>query len=232
MEPRTYYITNTKGNSQFSKIMLYLDGNSIKFTDDADGRMVCRCMLDIYSLKLNYTNNTGEINRNQKTVITIDSNNLNGYLWKIGDNIFTTKSIEYTFRNSGRHPIEFWGNLINGETIYYCDYIFVKKPTVSSSQQFDNSKIKIIETDFKMSYNPWILLIYSNTPAAPRIDGGYYISFSDEEKNLHVLSYDKDDKLIKDFKTNEKAYPFDITATDYGFAIYVLDAVILINILI
>ena len=34
MEPRTYYITNTKGNSQFSKITVYLDGNSIKFTDE------------------------------------------------------------------------------------------------------------------------------------------------------------------------------------------------------
>ena len=81
MEPRTYYITNTKGNSQFSKIMIYLDGNSIKFTDHTNGRKVCRCMLDIYSLKLNYTNNTGEIDRNQKMVITIDSNNLNGY-WR------------------------------------------------------------------------------------------------------------------------------------------------------
>ena len=37
---------------------------------------------------------------------------------------------------------------------------------------------------------------------------------------MHVLSYDKDDKLIRDFNTNEKAYPFDITSTDYGFAIY------------
>ena len=223
MEPRTYYITNTNGNESYSKIMIYLEGNTIKFTDIVKGKMVCRCMLDIYPLKLNYTNNKGEININQKTIFTIDSNNLNGYLWKIGDNIFTTKSIEYTFRNSGRHNREFWGNLINGETIYYCDYVFVKKLPVSSSQQFDETKIKIIETNFTMTYNPWILLTYSNSPVAPRIDGGYYISFSDEDKNLHVLSYDKDDKLIKDFKTNEKAYPFDITATDYGFAIYSLD---------
>ena len=159
----------------------------------------------------------------RKTVLTIDNNYLNGYLWKIGDNIFTEKSIEHIFRNSGRYPIEFWGNLINGEIIYYCNYVFVKKIPVSSSQQFDDSKIKIIETDFKMTYNPWINFQNANAPIAPRIDGGYYISFSDEERNLHVLSYDKDDILIKDFKTNEKAYPFDITATDYEFVIYLLD---------
>ena len=75
-----------------------------------------------------------------------------------------------------------------------------------------------------MYYDPRIFFQNSNSPVTPRIDGGYYISFIDEEYNLHVLSYDKNDKLIKDFKTNEKAYPFDIIATDYGFEIYLLDA--------
>ena len=35
----------------------------------------------------NYENNKGEINMNQKTVLTIDNNHLNGYLWKIEDKI-------------------------------------------------------------------------------------------------------------------------------------------------
>ena len=112
MEPGTYYITNTKGNYLKSKIMICLRGSTIIFTDTAkaSGKKVCRCMIDIYTLELNYTNIEGEININEKTVLTIESNYLNGYLWKIGDNIFTTKSIEHTFRNSGRHTIEFWGN--------------------------------------------------------------------------------------------------------------------------
>ena len=225
MEQETYYLTNTKGQKQFNKIMMYLEDKKIKFIDDSlSKKTVCRCILDIYSLKLNYTNNKGDINMNQKTVFTIENNNLNGYLWKIGDNIFTTKSIEYTFIKSGRHPIEFWGNLINGETIYYCDYVFVKKLPVSSSQQYDDSKVKIIETDFKMTYDAMLHFQHSNSPVAPRIDGGYYISFTDETKILHILSYDKDDNLIKDFNTTEAAYPFDIISTDYGFAIYLLDA--------
>ena len=225
METGIYYLTNTKGQGDFTKIMMYLEDKNIKFKDTVPfGDTVCRCILDIYPLKLNYSNNKGEINMNQKIIISIDNNYLNGYLWKIGDNIFTTKSIEYTFKKSGRHPIEFWGTLINGETIYYCDYIFTKKLAVSSSQQYDDSKVKIIETDFKMAYNPIIHFQFSNSPVAPRINGGYYISFTDESTILHILSYDKEDNLIKDFNTKEKAYPFDIVATDYGFAIYLLDA--------
>ena len=41
---------------------------------------------------------------------------------------------------------------------------------------------------------------------------------------MHVLSYDKNDNLLKDFNTTEKAYPYDITSTDYGFAIYMKEA--------
>ena len=224
MEPGVNYLTNTKGQGDFTKIMMYLEDKKIKFRDTTPfGDTVCRCLLVIYPIKLNYSNIKGEINMNQKTILTIDSNILNGYLWKIGKNIYKTKSIEYKFTKSGMHPIEFWGNFINGETIYYCDYVFVKKLAVSSSQEYDDSKVKTIETNFKMAYNPMIHFQYSNSPVAPRIDGGYYISFTDEIKFLHILSYDKDNNLIKDFNTTERAYPFDITATDYGFAIYLLD---------
>ena len=225
MEQGINYLTNTKGEGDFNKIMMYLEDKTIKFKDTTPlgGNTVCRCLLVIYPIKLSISNIKGEINMNKKTVFTIDSNILNGYLWKIGENIYNTKSIEYTFTKSGMHPIEFWGNVINGETIYYCDYAFVKKLAISSSQEYDDSKIKTIETNFKMAYNAMIHFQYSNSPIAPRTDGGYYISFTDEVKYLHILSYDKDNNLIKDFNTTEKAYPFDITATDYGFAIYLLD---------
>ena len=75
-----------------------------------------------------------------------------------------------------------------------------------------------------MQYTTQLHFEHSNSPVAPKIDDGYYISFTDKDKWLHVLSYDKDDKLLKDFNTNEKAYPHDITSTDYGFAIYMLEA--------
>ena len=41
---------------------------------------------------------------------------------------------------------------------------------------------------------------------------------------MHILSFDKDDFLIKDFDTGEKAKPHDITTTYLGFAVYVVDA--------
>ena len=41
---------------------------------------------------------------------------------------------------------------------------------------------------------------------------------------MHILSFDKDDKLIKDFNTTDLAYPQDIAETNYGFVYYALEA--------
>ena len=96
--------------------------------------------------------------------------------------------------------------------------------SVSSSQTYDDSKVKLIETPFEMTYSSILHFVNSNSPVAPRSDGGYYIAFTDTKKYLHVLSYDKDDHLLKDFNILEKAYPVDITATDNGFAVYMIEA--------
>ena len=76
-----------------------------------------------------------------------------------------------------------------------------------------------------MTYTNSLHFKYSNSPVAPRTDGGYYIAFTDTStsKYLHVLSYDKNDKLLKDFNTKEKANPVDIVATDKGFAVYMIE---------
>ena len=97
--------------------------------------------------------------------------------------------------------------------------------TVSSSQDYDDTKVKVIETSFNMTYTKSLHFEYSNSPVAPRTDGGYYIAFTDTStsKYLHVLSYDKNDKLLKDFNTKEKANPVDIVATDNGFAVYMIE---------
>ena len=58
--------------------------------------------------------------------------------------------------------------------------IFVKKRNISSEQEFSESNIKKIETDFGMTYSNELHFTYSNSPVAPRIDGGYYVAFSDE----------------------------------------------------
>ena len=96
--------------------------------------------------------------------------------------------------------------------------------SISSAQEYDDSKVKLIETTFDMLYSNSLHFEHSNSPVAPRSDGGYYIAFTDKNKYLHILSYDKNDKLLKDFNIMEKSYPVDITATENGFAVYMLEA--------
>ena len=233
MEPKNYYVTNTKGSKTFTKYFMYLDGKTIKFIDtepkdingDLSQRAVSRCMLDLSKINLIFPDTKGDIEFNKDTRIkTSNEKYLNGFLWKIEGSTYTTKEITHKFDKSGMHMVEFWGNYINGELVYLCENVFVKKKSIESSQDFDESKNKIIETDFDMEYTSTLHFEHSNSPVSPRIDGGYYISFTDKNKFLHVLSYDRDDKLLKDFNTTEKAYPYDIASTDYGFAIYMKEA--------
>ena len=99
----------------------------------------------------------------------------------------------------------------------------IQMASISSSQTYDDTKVKLIETSLEMSYSGSLHFATSNSPVAPRTDGGYYIAFADKKKYLHVVSFDKDDHLLKD-NIMEKANPIDITATDNGFAIYVREA--------
>ena len=80
-----------------------------------------------------------------------------------------------------------------------------------------------VKLNYKL-YEPKIHFSHSNSPITPRDNGGYYIAVTDINKFLHILSYDKNDSLITDLNTTEKAYLFDIIATDYGLATYVQEA--------
>ena len=233
MTQRTYYLTNTKGkNTFYSKYFMYLDGKNIKFLDSDTSSIIgnlsqraeLRCMFDFSNITLEFPNNKGDLDINKIVSIKTNSKALNGYLWKIQDSIYTTETIQHKFSKSGMNKIEFWGNYINGEKVYLCDYAFVKKKYISSTQKYSDSKVKLIETGFDMQYNFQLHITHSNCPVAPRINGGYYIAFTDNNKFLRVLSYDRNDILLKDFNTTNKAYPDDIIATDYGFAVYALDA--------
>ena len=228
MQRGKYYLTNTKGKEKNTKnkIFMYLDGTNIKFTgyDPFSTNTVCRCMLDLSGIKLLFPEIIGDPILNQNTKIAINREKyVKGFLWKIGDEKFTNNEITYKFKKSGMHMVEFWGNYINGETLYLCENVFVKRAQITNSQDdtFSDANIKKIETDFEMQYSVQLHYHHSNSPVAPRIDGGYYIAFTDKNSYLHVLSYDKNDNLKNDFNTTEKAFPIDITSTDYGFAIYI-----------
>ena len=232
MKEKIYYLTNTIAPSGgFNKYFLYLENNSIKFADQHPFKLPSgvsggvRCMISLANFKYILPVTGKDIDLNQKAVIKNSFGKyFIGYIWKIGDTIFKTETIEYTFTQSGGHKVEFWGKYSDDLELYLCDYIYVNKKSVISSQTFAESKIKAIETDFKMSYSNSLHFIHSNSPIAPKDNGGYYIAVTDTEKYLHVLSYDKSDNLIKDFNTTEKAFPNDIASTDYGFAIYMVEA--------
>ena len=220
------YLTNTKGTSDadFAKIIVYIEDNTIKFKDDKPFFSTVRCMLKIPKIKLIAPFTERDLELNEKITIQLDSKYINGFLWKIDENIFETENVEYTFEKSREHKLEVWGKYINETDFYFCEIIYVNKKRIESSQTFSDSKIKIIDTDFTISYENSLHFIHSNCPIAPRDNGGYYVAFSDINKFLHILSYDNSDNLLKDFNTTENAYPHDITATDYGLAKYMINA--------
>jgi hypothetical protein len=206
---------------------MYLDGTNIKFIDASPSSInsFCRCMLDLSKINLVFPEigDAIELNQTEETFIqTSKGEYARGFLWQIEGKTYTTKTIKHKFTKGGMHMVEFWANYINGETLYLCENVFVKREPIHNAQNstFVDTDIKIIQTNFEMEYLSKLHFAHSNNPVAPRIDGGYYISITDKDQYLHVLSYDKNDNLIKDFNTNEKAYIFDITSTEYGFAVY------------
>ena len=229
MTENKYFLTKNKTSSG-NFYCMYLEGNKVKVSDfnlktipSANLSINCE-LVPPKTVKFVFSD-PGDINYNTETTIKIDTKYANGYLWRINEKKYETNSIiNPKFTQSGRQRIELWANIISGGVVYLCDYIYVKKKEVSSSQEFSSNSIKKIETDFKMSYTSQLHFEHSNCPVSPRSDGGYYIAFTDTLLYLHVLSYDKNDNLIKDLNTTKKGYIHDIASTDYGFSIYVRDA--------
>ena len=184
------------------------------------------CILKIPETKIIFPDDKRDFDYN--TVLNFQVNTLEYFaqiLWKINDGeIIENGNVELTLNEPGVNNIELWGKYITGEKIYLCDIFYVSNQIIDDTQEFDESKIKKITTDFTITYNNMLHFTTSNCPVAPRDDGGYYIAFSNQDKILHILSFDKDDNLIKDFDTEERARPHDIVQTYNGFAIYVMDA--------
>ena len=224
MSQSLYYLTSNKTKtSAFSFIFLYFKNGKVLLEDldvrNLRSQISIKCALFPPSSNLVFPYE-GDIKLNVATNIRTDGNYFNGYLWRIGASKYNTSKINHKFTKSGAQRVEFWGKLLTGETVYLCKNVYVKKKAISSYQTFSESKIKSIKTNFLMYYSSFIYLTHSNSPVAPRINGGYYIAVTDQFKYLHILSYDKNDKLIKDFNTTDLAYPQDIIETDYGFVYY------------
>ena len=183
------------------------------------------CKLSIPEVKIVFPDNKKDFYNNNDLILkTSFTGYFSDILWKINDEIYEDEAPSAKLTEVGVNNVEFWGKYVTGATIYLCEIFYVSPEKVTTNLQFDVSKIKTIKTEFKMHYNNKLHFTQSNSPVAPRFDGGYYIAVSDTDKYLHILSFDKDDYLIKDFNITEKAIPHDITTTYLGFAVYVVDS--------
>ena len=219
-----YYLTTTKGRAVewFAFYLMYLDGKTIKFADMDSTRtkIVVKCMLKVPDIEIFSPGIEAYYKLNTPYLFKSNGKYFNGYLWRIDDTIFHTQNFTYTFNYSGNHRIQFWANLINGEVLYACDYAYVKKKDVSKTQAFDINNIKLIETNFTMHYSGFTTFNPANAAVAPKINGEYLVAVSDLTKFIHILHFDKNDNLIRDFNTTKLGYPHDIVETDYGFVLY------------
>ena len=231
MSESFYYLTRNKTKTApFSFIFLHFKNGKVVL-EDLDATKIgygtkirIKCALFPPASNLVFPDYEGDIKLNVATNIKTDGKYFNGYLWRIGSKIYNTTKIKHKFTKSGVQRVEFWGKLLTGETYYLCNMVYVKKKEVSSTQTFSESQIKSIKTNFSMKYVSSLHFSHSNAPVAPRINGGYYVAVTDQFKYLHILSFNKNDKLIKDFNTTDLAYPQDITETDYGFVYYAVEA--------
>ena len=94
-----YYLTNTKGSDKFGKMLLYIDKDTetLKFEEQTPFNVVIRCMLKIPKTNFVGPFTSRDIDLNEQITIKTNNKYLNGYLWKIDDDILKTETITYTF---------------------------------------------------------------------------------------------------------------------------------------
>ena len=219
-----YYLTTTRGYSDdwFGFYLMHLDGNIIKFSDmDSTSTLVTiRCMLRVPEVKIFSPGIETDFDLKTSYLFKNNGKYFNGYLWRIDNTIFETQNFTYTFNYSGNHRIQFWGSLINGKVLYSCNYAYVRKKSVSKEQNYKN--IKLIKTNFSLYYVGFTTFQHANAAVAPKINGDYLIAVSDLMKFIHILHFDRNDNLIRDFNTTNLGFPHDIVETDYGYVLYAI----------
>ena len=230
MSANVYYLTsNYTDTTRYNYYYMFIENGKVK-VEEKDPRtfgytkIKIRCVFVPPYVNLTYPNNKTDIEYQGSTTITHNGQYFNGYLWRYNDEFHDTNSLTIKFNKSGGHKVEFWGNLINNKIVYLCEFIFVKKKPISSTQNYNDKIVKSIQTNFDMRFTYGIHFARGNSHVAPRRNGGYYVGFVDTNNFLQILSYDKNDKLLKHFNTTELAHIYDIVSTDYGFVYYACEA--------
>ena len=86
-----------------------------------------------------------------------------------------------------------------------------------------DSDYEVIKTDINsIKYSGGVRWDTANSPITPKNDGGYYVIYYDKySKTLHVLSFNSNNEIEKNFDTEYNYYAFDIiTISNNGFAFY------------
>ena len=107
--------------------------------------------------------------------------------------------------------------LSNKFKIFFSFLIISLIPYIST---FNKESVSTLSNTFNSSRLLAIFFRASQAPIAPKEDGSYYLCYTSSEYYLHVVEFDELDKLIKHVKLTYKTIPFDIIATNNGFAIY------------
>ncbi len=232
LKSNIYYICNTKGPStqgSFYYMSLYLSDNNIVNDEHDCSQFNCQ-ILCIFNFTVTGSFNNGyDFIVNEAADISFESYAIKGGLWRYdgnNNNIKNELSGSVTFSKSGFNYIELWYIDANDNENYKCWDVYVDKEIISQSQTYTSiNDIKVTtSSSYIPYYNAQLHFTYSNVPVAPRRDGGYYIFYTTSGTfNLKVNSYDKDDNILKEFDTGLIGYPYDIVATDYGFALYIED---------
>jgi uncharacterized protein YxeA len=235
LKPNVYAITDTKSDDNAEATNFYcLYANetsravSIKAIDLKSlykENITLKCVIENLtpSISMNPKNDT---NIGDTKTFSVDENILLGSLWRINNNSSNTVpdnfSISVLFNYSGLNMIENWAYDLAGELHYTCFNLYVDNSFNFTLNEINMANdYSIVNTTIQSDYNNKLHFTYSNAVVAPRTHGSYYVAFrSLDDSCIHVLSYDKNNTLLKNFNTNIKGYVYDITATSIGFALY------------
>ena len=104
MSENLYYLTsNFTSTSSFGFYFLYFENGKVKLEDkDATAigygtKISIKCALSPPDVKLVFPNLDGDIKLKTETNIQTDGAYFNGYLWKIQDKIYNTKTVKHSF---------------------------------------------------------------------------------------------------------------------------------------
>ena len=222
------YPDNTNGadGNAWAFYGLGLSGSTYKITvlnTFFDGTyMFARCMMKTDELKLNVLGLTHDLVVDEARTVTLDTAPFAGFVWRFENEVYTENEINVKVNKKGCRLLEVWGNLLNGQQVYYCQVVNANVKMGSDvDASFNLDKVSVLTKTWSASRSTAIHFDRGVAPVAPKSDGGYYLAFVDQNTQYcKVVDFDNNDNVLKEYTLSEKAYPLDIVETDNGLSIF------------